>query len=70
MSSHIWHVGFQTLIHSPVWNVGVTVTRSIACVPSWGVALVGFISTGCVSSPRHGTPPPFRYRHMQVDDAP
>ena len=27
VSSHIRHVGFKTLIHSPVWNVCVTVTR-------------------------------------------
>ena len=46
VSSHIWHVGFQTWIHSPVWNVCVTVTRSIACAPRWGVALVGFVSIG------------------------
>ena len=56
VSSHIWHVGFQTWIHSPVWNVCVIVTRSIACAPRWGVALVGFFSTGLVSSPRRGTP--------------
>ena len=33
VSSHIWHVGFQTWIHSPVWNVCVTVTQSFACAP-------------------------------------
>ena len=56
VSSHIWHVGFQTWIHSPVWNVCVVVTQSIACAPRWGVALVGFVPTRSVSSPLRGTP--------------
>ena len=56
VSSHIWHVGFETWIHSPVWNVCVTMTRSCACAPRWGVALVGFVSARCISSPRCGTP--------------
>ena len=69
VSSHIWHVGFQTWIHSPVWNVCVTLTRSFACAPRWGVALVGFVSTGHVSSPRRGTPLSST-GHTQADDAP
>ena len=69
VSSHIWHVGFQTQIHSPVWNVCVTVTRSFSCAPRWGVALVGFVSTGCVSSPRRGTPLSGT-GHTQADCAP
>ena len=39
--------------------VCVTVVRSFACAPRWGVALVGFVSTER-SSPRHGNPL-FRY---------
>ena len=69
VSSHIWHVGFQTWIHSPVLNVCVTVTRSFACAPRWGVVLVGFVSTGCVSSPRRGTPLSST-GHTQADGAP
>ena len=46
VSSHTWHVGFQTRTHSPVWNVCVIVTHSFACAPRWRVALVGFIFIG------------------------
>ena len=67
--SHIWHVGFQTWIRSLVWNVCVTVTRSITCVPRWGVALVGFVSTGSVSLPLRWTPLSGT-GHTQADDAP
>ena len=69
VSSHIWHVGFQTWIHSPVWNVCVTLTRAFTCAPRWGVALVDFVSTGCVSSPCRGTPLS-GIGHTQVDGAP
>ena len=69
VSSHIWNVGFQTWIHCPVWNVCVTVTRSFACTPRWGVALIGFVSTGRVSSPRRGNPL-LGTGHMQADSSP
>ena len=39
--------------------VCVTVARSFACAPRWGVALIGFVSTKR-SSPHHGNPI-FRY---------
>ena len=43
--------------------------HGIACALRWGVAFVGFFSTGHVSSPRYGTP--FSSTgHTQVDDAP
>ena len=48
--------------------VCVTVARSFACAPRWGVALVGFVSTER-SSPRRGTP--FSGTgHVRTDDAP
>ena len=48
--------------------VYVTVKRSLACAPRWGVALVGFVSTERIS-PVVG-PPLSGTSHVQADGAP